>query len=129
VAKPDDQPSKASEDELVANAFKPAKKDEVAAAIAKLTPEEAQLVLAKLEATFRKRRMQATGYIIAVVAWAVAMVCALAYDGATDGFVGWAYLVPFALVGAILWIVGKWSERIGRNIKPIPMPSKTDKPK
>jgi hypothetical protein len=122
------KPAKPSEDELVAKAFDVSKKDEVAAAISKLTPEEAQLVLSKLEATFRKRRMQATGYIIAVVAWAVAMVCALAYDGATDGFVGWAYIVPFAIVGAILWIVGRWSERIGRDIKPIPMPAK-DKPK
>jgi hypothetical protein len=118
------KPPKQSEDELVSKAFDVSKKDEVAAAIAKLTPEEAQLVLAKLEATFRKRRMQATGYIIAVVAWAVAMVCALAYDGATEGFVGWAYLLPFAIVGVILWIVGKWSERVGRDVKPIPMPSK-----
>jgi hypothetical protein len=111
------KPPKVSEDEIVKMAFdRSTQRDELEKLAAKLTPEEAQLVLAKLEATFKKRKLQATGYIIAIVAWAVAMLMALAYDGATDGFVGWVYFVPFAIVGLVLWVVGAWADRIGRSV-------------
>ena len=60
----------------------------------------------KLETALRKRKIQITGYIVAMVVWLVGMVCALAYFGMRDGFVGWVFLVPFGLVGVILWVFG-----------------------
>ena len=58
----------------------------------------------------RKRKIMLSGYIIAMVAWLVGMVCALAYFGMASGFVGWVFLVPFAFVGVILWVFGKWAD-------------------
>ena len=102
------------EDPLVAKAFdKDAKDDEIKAAIAALSPEEAQFFLHKLEAAFKKRKMQLTGYLVAIAVWLLGMVGALAYFGTHDGFVGWVFLMPFALVGVILYVFGRISNRIG----------------
>ncbi|MEJ7599881.1 MAG: hypothetical protein WKG01_18390 [Kofleriaceae bacterium] len=82
-------------------------------AIAKLSPDEAAFFLQSLESKFRKRTSQLTGYLVAMVLWLVAMIGALAYYGATDGFVLWVFLVPFALLGMILYAFGKWGTRVG----------------
>ena len=111
------KPPKPSEDPLVSSAFDASKHESLARAIEQLSPAEAQFFLAKLEAALKKRKLQLTGYIVAAIIWFIAMVCALAYDGLTDGFVGWAYIVPFGIVGVILWIFGKWSERVGSDFK------------
>ena len=91
-----------AEDPLVAKAFGGASPDEFARAVAELSPEEAEFFLKKLELALRKRKIMLSGYIIAMVAWVVGMVCALAYFGLASGFVGWVFLVPFAIVGVIL---------------------------
>lgn len=98
---------------MVSQAFDASQHDALARAIEQLSPEEAQFFIAKLEAALKKRRLQLTGYLIAAVVGFVAMIGALVYDGMTDGFTGWAYLVPFAVIGIILWVFGKWSERVG----------------
>jgi hypothetical protein len=41
------------------------------------------------------------------------MIGALVYVGTTSGFVGWVFLIPFAIVGATLWGFGKWSAKVG----------------
>ena len=92
--------------------------DELAEAIKKLSPEEALFFLAKLEAVMNKRKLQLTGYLVAFVTWLVATFFALWYFGTHDGFVGWVFLVPFALVGATLWLFGKWAERVGNRAPP-----------
>ena len=92
--------------------------DDLATAIAKLSPDEAEFFLAKLEAVMLKRKMQLTGYLVALVVWVVTMFLALAYYGTHDGFVGWVFLVPFALVGATLFAFGKWADRISQSVKP-----------
>jgi hypothetical protein len=108
-----------TEDPLVAQAFNARKSHaEIAAAIEKLTPEEAAYFLHKLEAAFRKRKIQLSGYLIAMVAWLVGMVLALIYFGMNDVSSMWAFLVPFGIVGVILYAFGTWAERVGRSPAP-----------
>ena len=97
--------------------FDPTKHDQLAQAIAQLSPEEAAFFLSKLEAAVTKRKIQLTGYLVAMVVWLAAMVGALVYYGVREGFVGWVFLVPFALVGAVLWGFGRWAERSAASIR------------
>jgi hypothetical protein len=107
-----------TEDPLVAQVFDAKKHDEVARAIAKLSPEEAAFFLHRLEMAIRKRKLQLTGYLVAIVVWLGGMMFALAYYGTHSGFVGWVFLVPFALVGVILYAFGAWAERVAK--RPLP---------
>jgi hypothetical protein len=117
VAKPDEDPR-------VAAAFSADGKFDLESAIAQLDPVEAQFFLKKLEAAFRKRKIMLSGYLVAVVAWVVGMVCALAYFGVAHGFVAWVFMVPFAIVGAILYGFGAWANHVGRSAdKPSPAPT------
>ena len=52
-----------------------------------------------------------------MAAWLIGTVLALAYYGMHEGngFVGWVFLVPFGLVGAILYAFGRWAERVSRT--------------
>lgn len=92
--------------------------DDIAAAIAKLSPAEAEFFLAKLEAVMLKRKMQLTGYLVSLVLWVVTMFLALAYYGTHDGFVGWVFLIPFGLVGLSLFVFGKWADKISKSVQP-----------
>jgi hypothetical protein len=91
-------------------------------AIAKLSPDEAAFFLQALEGKLKKRKIQLTGYLVAMVVWLVAMLGALAYYGASDGFVIWVFLVPFALLGVILFAFGKWATKVGGPDKTAPKP-------
>ena len=104
------------EDPMVAKAFGEGSQAELAKAISELSPNEADFFLRKLEAALRKRKIMLSGYIVAMVAWVVGMVCALAYFGIASGFVGWVFLVPFAIVGVILWAFGTWAEKVSRAV-------------
>jgi len=114
------------EDPLVAKAFDASKHEELAQAVEQLSPEEAQFFLHKLEVALRKRKIQLLGYLVAILAWVLLMVCALAYFGIAEGFVGWAFLIPFAVVGAILYGFGKWANKVGA--RPPPGPGYDPKP-
>ena len=107
----------AGADDMVEQAFDPKQQDVVARAIEQLSPEEAQFFLGKLERAIRKRKLQLTGYLIAMVVWLIAMVVALyVYGTAPEGtFVGWVFIMPFGLVGLVLYIVGKYAERVARG--------------
>lgn len=100
------------------DAFDKDKHDELAEAIKKLSPDEAAFFLWKLEISVRRRKVQLTGYLVAMVVWLVAMLGALVIYGSTSGFVGYVFLLPFAFVGVILWAFGKWSERIAKQQPP-----------
>jgi hypothetical protein len=105
-----------AEDPLVAQAFDAKKHEDLARAIERLSPAEAEFFVGKLERALRKRKIQITGYLAAMGAWLVGTVLALAYYGMHEGsgFVGWVFLVPFGLVGAILYAFGRWAERVSR---------------
>jgi len=105
--------AESKEDPLVAQAFDSKKHEDLAHAVEQLTPEEAQYFLTKLEAAIRKRKIQILGYLVSMLVWIGGMMFALVYYGTHDGFVGWAFLLPFALVGVILFAFGKWAERVG----------------
>jgi len=84
----------------------------IARAIKELSPDEALVFLEKLERVYRRGRIQAFGYLVAMVVWAASMFLALVYAGTHDGFTVWIYLVPFALVGGVLYAFGKWANKI-----------------
>lgn len=99
---------------MVAKAFGAGSQEDLESLIGNLNPTEADYFLKKLEAALRKRKIMLSGYIVAMVAWLVGMVCAIAYFGMASGFTAWVFLVPFAIVGLILWIFGGLAERAGR---------------
>jgi hypothetical protein len=82
--------------------------------IAKLTPEQAEMFARALELTMKKRRIMILGHIGALVALLASFVAALyVWANREPGtFVGWVFLVPFALVGAMLIGFGKLAKRI-----------------
>jgi hypothetical protein len=105
----------ADEDPRVAEAFKADGKLDLESAIKELDPEAAEHFLKKLEAAFRKRKIMLSGYLVAMVSWVIGMVAALAYFGIAKGFVAWVFLVPFGIVGLILYGFGAWANRVGRS--------------
>jgi hypothetical protein len=111
----------------VEDAFDQAKHDDLAAAVARLSPEEAAFFLRRLEAAVTKRKIQLTGYLVAMVVCLAGMLGALVYYGSVDGFVGWVFLVPFGLVGAVLWGFGRWAEVVAQKIRDSETPV-TEKP-
>lgn len=119
MAKAKGKEAQDTEDKLVAGVFDKSKHEQIASAVQNLSSEEAEFFLFKLEAAIRKRKIQITGYLVAIALWAVGMFFALAYYGLHDGFVGWAFLVPFAGVGVVLWIFGKIAERAGSPPRPV----------
>ena len=96
------------EDPMVAKAFKADSHDELARAVENLTSEEAQFFLTKLEAAIRKRKIQLTGYLVAMLVWIAGMMGALAYYGTHRGFVGWVFLVVLVLVIVLVSIAAYW---------------------
>lgn len=110
-----------AEDPLVAQAFDPRKHDNLARAIEKLSPDEAAYFLHKLEHAVKKRKLQLTGYLAAMGAWLVGMIGALLGYG-SHGVGYWIFAVPFALVGAILYFVGRHAEAVGARPGPPPPP-------
>ncbi|MDX2088489.1 MAG: hypothetical protein SFX73_11600 [Kofleriaceae bacterium] len=113
---------KPAEDAMVAKAFDKAKHDELEEAIKKLSPDEAAYFLTKLEAAVRKRKIQLTGYLVSMFAWLAATIAALVFYGTYDGFTMWIFLVPFALVGLILFAFGAYADRVGAAAKVAPPP-------
>jgi hypothetical protein len=119
--------SKPVEDPLVAQAFDAKKHEDLARAIEKLSSEEAAFFLHKLEMAIRKRKIQITGYLVAMVVWLIGMMLALAYTGMHDGFVGWVFIAPFGLVGLVLYGFGKWANRVSQRPLPLPRASASRK--
>lgn len=110
---------------MVAQAFKAESHEDLARAVENLTSEEAAFFLVKLEAAIRKRKIQITGYLVAMLVWIIGMMGALVWYGTHDGFVGWVFIAPFGIVGVILYLFGRWAERAGSVAAP---PARTAKP-
>lgn len=108
--------SKRSEGELVLD---DAGKQKLAEQIANLSDEEREHFLFQLETVMRKRRMQLLGYLVAMLVWALGMLFALVWYGTHDGFAGWAFLVPFAAVGVVLWVFGAWTDKLGKQARAV----------
>ena len=100
--------------------------EEIAEAIKGLSSEQALAFLEKLERVYKKGRIQALGYLVAMVVWAAGMFFALVYAGSTDGFTAWVYLVPFALVGMVLYVFGRWANNVAKSITRVERPAERD---
>jgi hypothetical protein len=94
------------------------KHEELARAVQQLSPEEAAFFLAKLEVAIKKRKIQVVGYLAGIVAWVIAMWFAVVYYGMAHGFVGWVFLVPFAMFGVIIYAFGWFANRVGGHSAP-----------
>jgi hypothetical protein len=113
------------EDPLVAKAFdRKQSYEELEKAVAQLSPEEAAFFLHKLETAMRRRNIQVTGRLVALIAWLAGMTLALIYFGANDAYAAWAFIVPFGIAGAILYGFGTWEKRVSKR----PPPSLPAKP-
>jgi hypothetical protein len=79
-----------------------------------LSPEEAAMFLALMNKALKKRRIQLAGYLLSLVFMLGGMLFALyTYSTREPGeFVGWALLLPFLLVGAVLLLFGRWSRSV-----------------
>jgi len=107
------------EDPLVAAAFDKDKHADLASMVAQLSPDEAQFFLGKLERALRRRRIQLFGYLVAMLLWASSMLVALAAYGLMTGVLPYMlFLVPFLLVGLVLFGFGKWADRVGGKSAP-----------
>jgi hypothetical protein len=104
------------DDPIMAQVQDASKHAELVKMFQELPPEVSAYYIVKLEASLKKRKLQLTGYLVALAVWLVGMFLALAYYGAKEGFTGWIFLVPFAAVGAILWLFGKWSDAVGNAL-------------
>jgi hypothetical protein len=89
--------------------------DSLEEAIAKLTPEQADMFMRALSLTMRKRRLMLVGNLLALLMLIIGMLFAfVAYGNRTPGtFVGWVFLVPLASAGFCLWLFGKLAKHAG----------------
>jgi hypothetical protein len=87
---------------------------DLARELEQLSPEEAAMFLALMDKALRKRRIQLAGYLLSLAFMLAGMLFALyTYSTREPGeFVGWAFLLPFLLVAAVLLIFGRWSRSI-----------------
>jgi hypothetical protein len=91
--------------------------DSLEDAIAKLTPEQADIFIRALALTMRKRRLMLVGNLTALLIMVIGMLFAfVAYGSRAEGaFVGWVFLVPFGSAGFVLWFFGKLAKRAGKK--------------
>jgi hypothetical protein len=90
----------------------PAFRSQIEEAISNMPPEKAAELVAMLESSLRRRKIELFGYLGAALVLLLGMVGALYYYGSSDSrdFVGWVFLVPLGLAGAIMWGVGRWAQ-------------------
>lgn len=102
-----------SGDDLYERAMKHADTPELARALEQLSPDEAAMFVILVEKQLRKRRLELIGYALALLGFLVGMAFALVlYANREPGeFTGWAFLIPFMVVAAILLVFGRLSRR------------------
>jgi peptidoglycan/LPS O-acetylase OafA/YrhL len=110
--------------ELAERLADPAFREQIEAAVRALPPEKAAALVEMLETSLRRRRIELAGYIAAAVLLLVGMVVALYIYGSSDhgDFVGWIFLIPLALAGLVMVLVGRFADR-GRKKAAPPPPS------
>lgn len=79
----------------------------------KLSQEQIDRLIAKIEQVERKRKIMLAGYLLAAFLLIAGQVTALfVFATASSGvFVGWVFIVPFLVVGLVLWAFGRWAGR------------------
>ena len=99
--------------ELAEQLADPAFRERIEQAIGALPPEKAAELVALLEASIRRRKIELVGYLAAAVVLLLGMVIAIyAYGAAAQGrFVGWVFILPLALAGLVMIAVGRAARR------------------
>ena len=84
-------------------------------AIAKLTPEQADMFMKALTLTMKKRRLMLAGTLLALFVLVAGMLWAfIAFANREPGsFKLWVFLVPFAGAGFSMWLFGRLAKRAG----------------
>lgn len=84
-------------------------------AIAKLSPEQADMFMRALSLTMKKRRLMLVGNLLALFLMIAGMLWAFASyaNRETGSFAAWVFLVPFGSAGFCMWIFGKLAKRAG----------------
>ena len=79
----------------------------------RLSQEQIDRLIAKIERLERKRKLMLAGYLAALAVLVVGQGTALVvFATAPPGrFMGWVFFVPFFLVGAVLWGFGRVAGR------------------
>jgi hypothetical protein len=90
--------------------------DDLQQRLANLTPEQAEMFVRALELAMKKRRIMLFGYLGALLGLVTSSIWAFyVYAVHEPGtFIGWVFLVPFALAGAFLFTFGRLAKRIKR---------------
>jgi len=98
----------------------PSTNEEIAEALAQLSPEEAAAFVAALDMIMKRRRLLLRGYLAALIALIGGMVLALYVYGTREKgtFVGWVFLVPFVAVGIIFTVFGRLAKAPGKPPAP-----------
>jgi peptidoglycan/LPS O-acetylase OafA/YrhL len=91
----------------------PAFREQIEQAIQNMPPEKAAELVAMLEVSLRRRKIELVGYLGAALVLLLGMIGALYYYGTSDhgDFVGWVFLLPLGAAGAIMMLVGRWADR------------------
>ncbi len=107
---------RASARELSERMADPAFQADIERAVRELPPERAAELVAMLEASIKRRKIELYGYLAAAVIVVVGMLGTLWIMGKYGGssFVAWVLLIPLALAGAVMTWVGKRAKAAGK---------------
>lgn len=108
-----DAPPPIKPKELAEQLNDPAFRERIEQAISALPPEKAAELVALLEASIRRRKIELFGYIASAVVLLLGMVIAVyTYGRAAHGqFIGWVFLAPLAAAGVIMIAVARWAAK------------------
>lgn len=100
-------------EDLFERAMKHADSPALMEELQKLSPEEAAMFVLLVERQIKKRRIELIGYAVGLFCLLGGMLFALyLYATREPGeFMGWAFLIPFLLVGAVFLIFGHLARR------------------
>jgi hypothetical protein len=77
-----------------------------------LTPEVKAafaMIVTRLE---KRRKINLAAYLLALVTMIVGLVGGILFMAAAPHtFRGWIFFVPFAIIGVIFWVFGRWAKR------------------
>lgn len=81
------------------------------------TEEQIAALMRQIERIEKKRKIMLAGYFAALILLVGGQIGAfVVYANTPPGtFVAWIFLIPFALVGAVLWLFGKWAGALKRD--------------
>lgn len=94
-------------------------------AVRELPPDRAAELVAMLEASIKRRKLELWGYIAAAAIVLFGMVGTLLIMGSAGegSFVAWIFLIPLAVAGLVMTWVGKRAKAVGKLGK-APAPGK-----